>query len=1267
MNIARYAQDKFEYQDLSTLFFALHALEFSGLEVRPEPQIGEDTEIRTAIAGRAAVLDVQAKDEGAALTLERLAQHLGHPAPRKTDETLFDRLLADAHRVAVIVTSARALDDVRRYVAPLDWTGRTQASADIRQKDAKAFLQVFEAVDLDTTAYEPARKAHREALAKGLTQRDARTALQRVLVIDGLSRAELKQRCTRILAQRLRLPEFSAERVLDELLKLVRRAKLAGDDLVPELRQIIDRRRRRTFGTPGYQKRGCEDDWIVELRQSGVLLLGGPPRVGKTEAAEHVADRLQDLGYDVLRADSLDDARRLFNDDSDAARVVLLDDPLGDGWTEGEGAGAYDKLRSLVRRASPARLLLVAQNQVPLLNAANARALDAVVTEKVRWIDLSVASADLRVRVWKAKAAEGAVPASAIDRLANELSQGMDQLEVGQVVHLAFSGQLTEETNIEEMIAIADEDAMALSYRLEGDPSVCAVMAGMGIATDARTAVAVETLAFILDAEDGAAPGRSDMRGRSVTFGGGGHTPEFAAYAFTPAFSEGTRRAVEMLENRRILVRDPDGRFQFGHGFYRAAALAILRRTSDLSAERQLATVRRAIFCLEPRVARATARNLERIRRSLPDTSSDALTDVAIAGLSSIFPGARDLCWRFLVARLDFLPPNVRAGLPNWLRNTFAIELDDIFWRDGEAWLAAGDVPIDHYRMFRWVKREAVWGELQGLAGATDYSISPERASAVLIYLARTPGRLTRGGMRRLLALDEAVLRAEAARVWLASPRRRDSATVAMIFEDRHPRIAVETLIGISASWDRLTERRRRTVLAAYKAFVASPAVALPVLDMLALFDRVEHFGEKPPWTVLAEVLPPVLDQLNDKATGAEPRLDATMRSAINHLTPDQIVGIAQSWLGWLERTVDRQLRSDFAWSVVPIVFRATRDCANLRDGLWAGLVSKLNTTGAAAMFVKELVVAFAELTIEERAILSGLLSMPRRDQAWLRAIALTHAGGTAEIENWILGRVLDSTPAGIIAHTPPDQLQACLEVHLGVGPFGYLGLSNWSEEPWHEVVLTLAGDPHHALGELCLRALLQREDVDAFMAAAAAWTNKLDLIFGWLVDHHLSSAGGPILKPVWRWIFDTATPEQIEAWDGRMAELASGLLDDLFELNREFGLKLSELPKLAESLLHDRAVVESANVVSKAIDEQWGDEAKALEGLLAYGAIAPIKLWGTYDYLRDLLRERSSAEPSSWDRLWAARDKIFDIRSAIRDVCLSELPFDRGSWVGPN
>ncbi|TAJ37704.1 MAG: hypothetical protein EPO54_14470 [Brevundimonas sp.] len=125
MTIARVAQDKFEYQDLVGLLFALAGLDDATLEVRSEPDGGEDVEVRTTISGAGHVFDLQAKDEQAGLDLDRLALHLAHPTPHRADETLLDRLKADAERTAVIVTSGRLKDDALAFAAPDDWTGQS--------------------------------------------------------------------------------------------------------------------------------------------------------------------------------------------------------------------------------------------------------------------------------------------------------------------------------------------------------------------------------------------------------------------------------------------------------------------------------------------------------------------------------------------------------------------------------------------------------------------------------------------------------------------------------------------------------------------------------------------------------------------------------------------------------------------------------------------------------------------------------------------------------------------------------------------------------------------------------------------------------------------------------------------------------------------------------------------------------------------------------------------------------------------------------------
>lgn len=66
MTIARVAQDKFEYQDLTSLLFVLEGLDDPSIVVRSEPAVGEDTEVEATIGGKSHTFDIQSKDEPAA-------------------------------------------------------------------------------------------------------------------------------------------------------------------------------------------------------------------------------------------------------------------------------------------------------------------------------------------------------------------------------------------------------------------------------------------------------------------------------------------------------------------------------------------------------------------------------------------------------------------------------------------------------------------------------------------------------------------------------------------------------------------------------------------------------------------------------------------------------------------------------------------------------------------------------------------------------------------------------------------------------------------------------------------------------------------------------------------------------------------------------------------------------------------------------------------------------------------------------------------------
>lgn len=329
MTIARRAQQKFEYQDLVTLRFALTLVDQANATVRPEPTLGEDTEVTADVGGAALILEVQVKDEAGGLDLVGLAKHMAHCPPRRTNDTFFERLVGDPSRRAVFVISGRCDDRTAPFAAPAGWKIDEPRTATITGAAAAEFLDAFSKVQIATGRYEAARQAHRSAVATTMAKAMAQNALSRVTVLERAPHRDLIEDCERQIGDRLRLPRAAAGPVLQELLGLVRNAKQSGDNVMPGLRAACERHMGARVGSLNYVARGAESDWADKLQNDKALLFTGPPRAGKTEAAEHIAGVFQSRGYEVRRAVDMEAAQRLIYDETATPRVLSGVDPSG--------------------------------------------------------------------------------------------------------------------------------------------------------------------------------------------------------------------------------------------------------------------------------------------------------------------------------------------------------------------------------------------------------------------------------------------------------------------------------------------------------------------------------------------------------------------------------------------------------------------------------------------------------------------------------------------------------------------------------------------------------------------------------------------------------------------------------------------------------------------------------------------------------------------------------------------------------------------------
>jgi hypothetical protein len=318
---------------------------------------------------------------------------------------------------------------------------------------------------------------------------------------------------------------------------------------------------------------------------------------------------------------------------------------------------------------------------------------------------------------------------------------------------------------------------------------------------------------------------------------------------------------------------------------------------------------------------------LERGRR----LTQEAIVALAVEGLGSVFPASRDLCFTFLIRHLRELPAEQAADVPDWVTRVVSISLDDVAWHGGEAWLpdergfsGRHSTPSVSHRV-----RE----EVDAAAGSTN--LAPERAAHLLSIIRHDPEAMSSRAAAQLLQLDEAIIRAEVARIWLMVPRSEDADLLGMIFGDQHPLVARGALEGTISGWQLLSETRQSELLDRLEMLATVPVAAAALLDMLLVFDRVEHTGENPPWSIFERIFPLVLGALPTSVAIDDARLFGVMKSAVSALDPTRAARICLEWKELLLRKIDAGgLPSDHALGVAEIVVKGTQRDPSQRAGM---------------------------------------------------------------------------------------------------------------------------------------------------------------------------------------------------------------------------------------------------------------------------------------------------------------------------------------------
>ena len=1265
----------YDFQDLACVAIMLRLADPQSARFFVEPSGGEDAELHQVVDERPLRIEIQVKGSASDVTLDTVAECLVHTPPNEVERTLLERLLEDNDRCVVLFMSGRCRDDCREYVSRTDWEGGAPPERRVTAKAARNLLKAFSRLPYG----DGIRKERRERnarFAEKAVSKEVAVALSRLMILERETRDRVKEQCEAILRKRYRVPEDRIDNLLRRLKEDVKTAKRKDVDVLAVVVETLAKESPRSIRPSDYVERGVEQTLLDDFGRESVLLLSGMPRTGKTYAARFVASEYETLGYAVREFGDVEAAGRWLLEPGDAHRLAVVDDPLGRMGTTGS-ADDLDTLYRLANGMAPNRRMVVAQGQGQLLAAAGVSRLSDVATDVGHWRDMGQSlNATFLGDVWRVASEKFDVLPILRTRVAEGLKSGALNVEPGSLRHAAAqSRRLADDADLDDVAHLARESAANLGRTL-AEAGCSDVLAATAVATAPGESIAMEELAFVLGAGGEALPGLLEGQGKGLVVGGEPENLEVVepGYVETPTLRDDDRGALERLERLGILEVSDGGAAKYSHPYYRAAGESVAGEQTYVRSMKTVRMLRRAMFCLLPATSKGTARNLGWIWEALMRSAGKAqVVECAVDGLRSSFPGTRDICYGFLMDRFE--APTIQERKPeslwSWTSAVTKIDLFELRWRGGDAVLRPDRFRSADELFERYLDRPSaadIEADLELLNASVYGNVSPEQASRALKFFRTEPSAMTLAAVLRLLSFDEAVLRAEAIKIWLGTLRDDDGPVLDRIFKDRHPACAVAAVKGATWGWHDFAADRRKRVGSGLRSLAEdAPACAMAMLEPLVVFDRPEYAGENPPWELFGNLLPVVMRGLPRDAGVNEGRLLSSTSCSVGFLAPGTVVGICDAWSGWLEEFVrDGRLPSDYMFGVVDILIAATRECPEVRAGRLERLLS-MEGTGCGVCTVSAVVDAWKDLTPLERAnALSRMTNDDAADRRWIQAVAITRDVVPREIETASLGdevSLADGAEA-LLQNVDAGLLNAAVHVYCGAPqPLWFLGTHHRGRKVWEAVVGEIARLPGHPLSEIAWDEV----SIDGNGSKVAALVEDIgaahaERALNFLIRTNCHRTGD-YMPEAWTTVLGMAPDARtLTRWLDKVGQCLPAILDELSDLG-EWLDGTEYLEQMARRLPGDirlLALVRGSRGDGAPVDLER--RVQEMEGILER---SPPRLLGTCSDVSRQINAWGVGKAELFEKLNERLEAILAERDRIRAAWEPIDPILEG-WVGP-
>lgn len=697
-----------------------------------------------------------------------------------------------------------------------------------------------------------------------------------------------------------------------------------------------------------------------------------------------------------------------------------------------------------------------------------------------------------------------------------------------------------------------------------------------------------------------------------------------------------------------------------------------------------VAFTERALAAVDPKVSLAAARNLDWIASALATREGGLLRAVALAksGLRSRYPATRDACFDFLTSRVSDLPSEEQGEVRHWVR-AVDVDLDDIEEVAGVLVVSSmaalyGRAPVPQVRVQPYV---------DAIEAGQPVDLDPALAYAILLAFRQNGADLTAKVTERLLSMDAAVLRAAATADWLQRAREDDVDILRRIGNDATPAVSNAVLDVLVRSWKALPEPRREATLSILAAHADAPGPATTLLERLAKFNRVEEFGEAPPWPVFSYLAPIALQHAPD-VVFRDGRIVSAVQDAIKAGEGERLIPLLDVWAKHLAGRLGDHLPDEFELSVPEAML-------DLGQPAWRWPLIKdlldVPNTGARLRIIATLVDRWADLSSDERQSVLVLLQKDDADADWMRAAALTRREVPRDVLVALAGRVdlLDLTPSELLAVLGEPLYRACLHVFIGAPqPLWWLGSHHVAAEAWDNAVRWSAAAADRPVFALALEDRIAFTEDEAWLADLVDQYQVDDLhaVFEIFLRRKVEENGN-WRTLAWNRLLDRGvTVGLIDEWIAKISVAAPVFLDQLGDIRLWLGKGPHET-RLLKSLTADLKAYENVAEILELINMFTSTDVDLVEDVAENDdeAPSPVEMVATlFEALQLVLEQDPPRLFKTWDHVttrlralnapdalieWAGTQRLHTL-DARRKTRKAEIVAEDQSvlvgWTGP-